>query len=83
MQIMTQLAFQTQAEADGKWRRLQLSHDQLSTYFAGLEAIESARSDTNFTVQDFNRRVLRMGAVEPRFIEPLLKNEPPGTAQPK
>jgi uncharacterized protein (DUF885 family) len=75
MHLMMDQAFQTKSEAEGKWRRLQLSHDQLSTYFAGLEAFTEARENANLTVAEFNRRVLEMGAVEPRFIQPLLKNK--------
>lgn len=71
-------AYQERSEAQGKWHRLQLSHDQLSSYFVGLEAIrraeasERARLGGAFDVGHFNAALLGMGSVEPRFIEPLL-----------
>ena len=71
-------AYQEHAQAIGKWHRLQLSHDQLTSYFVGLDAIRQAeatereRLGSAFDVADFNRRLLLMGGVEPRFIGPLL-----------
>jgi hypothetical protein len=84
--LLERQAFQEHAQALGKWHRLQLSHDQLTTYFVGLDAIrkaeaaDRARLGTAFTVADFNKRLLLMGGVEPRFIQPLL--EPPVTPSP-
>ena len=72
MSLLVDGAFQEPAEAEGKWHRLELSHDQLSTYFIGLDAIETARAHAHLPMAEFNRRLLRMGSVEPRFIEPLL-----------
>jgi len=72
MSLLVDGAYQEPAEAEGKWHRLELSHDQLSTYFIGLDAIETARASAHLPVPEFNRRLLRMGSVEPRFIEPLL-----------
>jgi uncharacterized protein (DUF885 family) len=67
-------AFQEHAEAQTKWHRLSLSHDQLSTYFVGLDAIQRARASSlsRFDVAAFNRRLLDIGDVEPRFIQGLL-----------
>ena len=72
--FLQQKAFQERAEADNKWHRLQVSHVQLSTYYAGLEAIERARGDTQsrYDRNGFNRRLLQMGDVEPRFIDGAL-----------
>jgi hypothetical protein len=67
-------AFQEHAEALTKWRRLEVSHDQLSSYFVGFEAIQRARaaSRARYGLAAFNRRLLQMGDVEPRFIRQLL-----------
>jgi hypothetical protein len=71
-------AFQDSAQAVNKWHRLEVSHDQLSTYFVGLDAIRQAQAadrrsrGPGFSVTDFNARLLRMGSVEPRFISALL-----------
>ena len=66
-------AFQEDAEMELKWNRLELSHDQLSSYFVGLDAIEQARGAHPGPVADFNRKLLEMGSVEPRFIPALMK----------
>ncbi len=69
-------AFQEHAEALTKWNRLQLSHDQLSSYFVGLDAILEAQRGASLSVSAFNRKLLEMGSVEPRFIAPLLTTAP-------
>ena len=86
LDFLERQAFQEHAQAIGKWHRLQLSHDQLTTYFVGLDAIrkaeaaERARLGPSFGVADFNKRLLLMGGVEPRFIGPLLA--PPASPSP-
>ena len=72
-------AFQDSAQAEGKWHRLEVSHDQLSSYFVGLDAITQAkkaqmqRSGAGFDVAAFNARLLAMGSVEPRAIASLMQ----------
>ena len=72
-------AFQDSAQAEGKWHRLEVSHDQLSSYFVGLDAITQAknaqlqRSGAHFDLAGFNARLLAMGSVEPRAIATLLQ----------
>ena len=75
MQLLAQ-AFQEPSEAQTKWHRLELSHDQLSSYFVGLDAIQQARLAHPGSVAAFNKRLLDMGSVEPRFIAPLLNETP-------
>jgi hypothetical protein len=76
--LLERQAFQERSQALTKWHRIQLSHDQLTSYFVGLDAIRKAqaadreRFGTAYETADFNRRVLALGAVEPRFIAPLL-----------
>ncbi|MDB5039758.1 MAG: hypothetical protein JWN27_484 [Candidatus Eremiobacteraeota bacterium] len=65
-------AFQEKAEAEGKWHRLQLSYVQLSSYFAGLDAIERAENASPLDQRAFAKRLLDMGSVEPRSIPALL-----------
>lgn len=78
-------AYQETSEVLTKWNRLQLSHNQLSSYFVGLDAIrraeaaERARLGTDFKVADFNGALLRMGSVEPRFIQKMM-DQPSRTA---
>ena len=70
--LMVNGAFQESAEAEGKWHRLQLSHVQLATYYAGLDTIERARAASGLDAKAFAARLLAMGAVEPRAIATLL-----------
>lgn len=76
--LLEREAYQERSEAQTKWHRLQLSHDQLTSYFVGLDAIRHAeaaerrRLRTAFTVAGFNAALLRMGSVEPRDVETLM-----------
>jgi uncharacterized protein (DUF885 family) len=76
--LLERQAYQERSQALTKWHRIQLSHDQLTSYFVGLDAIRKAqaadreRFGTAYETADFNRRLLALGAVEPRFIAPLL-----------
>ena len=69
-------AFQENSEMEIKWHRLELSHDQLSSYFVGLDAIGQARHSYPGSVATFNRKLLDMGSVEPRFIKTLMSESP-------
>lgn len=76
--LLERQAYQERSEADTKWHRLLLSHDQLTTYFVGLDAIRHAqaaereRLGNAFDLGRFNAALLAMGSVEPRYIGPLL-----------
>jgi hypothetical protein len=76
--LLERQAYQERSQALTKWHRIQLSHDQLTSYFVGLDAIRKAqaadreRFATAYETADFNRRLLALGGVEPRFIAPLL-----------
>src|SRR3546814_14209043 len=43
MELLTREAFQSETEAKGKWRRVQLSSVQLTFSFAGFSAIYASR----------------------------------------
>jgi len=74
-------AFEERSQAQQKWHRLQLSHDQLTSYFVGLDAIRGAEAAQRaklregFNLARFNASLLEMGSVEPRFIRSLLQAE--------
>ncbi|MBC5800040.1 MAG: DUF885 domain-containing protein [Candidatus Eremiobacteraeota bacterium] len=80
--LLERQAYQERSEALTKWHRLQLSHDQLTSYFVGLDAIRRAEAAERskrggaFDVARFNAALLKMGSVEPRFIAPLLNAAP-------
>lgn len=76
--LLVRQAFQEQAQFETKWHRLQLSHNQLSSYYVGLDAIARTRDGIrrelgpNYDLAAFNLALLRLGSVEPRFVAPLL-----------
>ncbi len=72
IRLMVDDAFQESSEAESKWHRLQLTHVQLATYFAGLDAIERARATSGLDAKTFAARLIAIGAVEPRAIPALL-----------
>jgi hypothetical protein len=79
LELLEREAFQDSAQAVNKWHRLEVSHDQLSSYFVGLDAITQERAaemrerGTRFDVADFNARLLKMGSVEPRAVATLMQ----------
>ncbi len=81
--LLERQAYQEKSEAQTKWHRLQLSHVQLTSYFAGLdairrsEAVERMRLGASYDVAKFNAALLAIGSVEPRYIAPLLGNAAP------
>lgn len=76
--FLEQGAFQDTAQAETKWHRLEVSHDQLSSYFVGLDAITQAENarraalGSAFSVASYNAALLRMGSVEPRSVATLI-----------
>jgi uncharacterized protein (DUF885 family) len=78
MELMTQDAFQTQAEAEGKLQRVKLSSTQLPTYYVGLrEWLEfrkkyQAAAGSNFDLLKFHDRVLDEGPLPVPIVEKLV-----------
>jgi uncharacterized protein (DUF885 family) len=78
LELMTQDAFQTQAEAEGKLQRAKLSSTQLPTYYVGLrEWLEFRRqyqsaAGKNFDMLKFHDRVLDEGPLPVRIVEKLV-----------
>ncbi len=76
--LLVRQAYQDRSQVETKWHRLELSHNQLSSYFVGLDAIMHARADIQaklgdrFNLAAFNMALLHIGSVEPRDIEPLV-----------
>jgi uncharacterized protein (DUF885 family) len=81
MRLLTQVAFQEEREAAGKWRRAQLSFTQLSTYFVGyqehLETRAAAQSAQGaaFNLKTYHDGVLSFGSPPARYARALLLNE--------
>jgi uncharacterized protein (DUF885 family) len=78
MDLMTNDAFQTQAEAEGKLRRAKLSSTQLPTYYVGLRewfAFRKRYEDAagkNFNLMKFHDAVLDLGPLPVPIVEKLL-----------
>lgn len=78
MCLMTEEAFQTQAEAEGKLRRAKLSSTQLPTYYAGLREWLAFRktyeafAGQKFDMLDFHNKVLDEGALPVGSVQKLM-----------
>ena len=82
MDLMVNKTFQQEREADGKWKRAQLTSTQLATYFVGAQehfdmrkAVE-ARQGTAFSAKQYHDKVLSYGAPPVRFVRQLMLDEP-------
>jgi Bacterial protein of unknown function (DUF885) len=76
--LLIRQAYQNDAQFSNKWHRLQLSHNQLSSYYVGLDTIMRARAAMQTKLGDrydlaaFNQALLDIGSVEPRYVEQLV-----------
>jgi hypothetical protein len=79
--LLVRQAYQERAQVDTKWHRLQLSHNQLSSYYVGLDAITRTRDamktalGDRFDLAAFNQALLAIGSVEPRYVLPLVARQ--------
>jgi uncharacterized protein (DUF885 family) len=80
-------AFQTETEARGKWRRVQLSSVQLTSYFAGFSEIyefreqQKLRLGERFKLKDFHNQFLSYGSVPVKTIRELMGEPETAVAQ--
>ena len=76
--LLTREAFQSAAEASSKWRRVQLTSVQLTSYFAGYAAIYDLREQLKrthpdqFDLEQFHERFLSYGNAPVRIIKELM-----------
>jgi len=82
LDLLTRQAFQTEAEATEKWRRVQLTNVQLTSYFSGYAAIldlretlKRERPDT-FDLKRFHEQFLSYGSAPVRVIRELMLGDP-------
>ena len=81
IQLLTHEAFQSQEEATAKWRRVQLSSVQLTSYFAGYSEIydfrEKLKQDqgANFDLKRFHEQFLSYGSSPVKLIEQLMQGK--------
>lgn len=78
--LLINQAFQTQAEADGKWNRVQYTSVQLSSYFSGYADIMDFREQVKqqmgdkFKLKDFHEQFLSYGSAPVAQIKYLMLN---------
>ncbi|HEY3819994.1 MAG TPA: DUF885 domain-containing protein [Polyangiaceae bacterium] len=76
LELMTEQAFQEDAEAAGKWTRARISSGQLSTYFYGYREFrrlrEAAEKSPEFRERPYHDRLLAFGAPPMRELRWLL-----------
>jgi uncharacterized protein (DUF885 family) len=71
-------AFQQEAEAKGKWRRVTLSQVQLCSYFSGFSEIYSLREELKqkegdkFNLKAFHEKFLSYGSAPVKYIRELM-----------
>ncbi len=83
MQLMTVRGYQEDGEAAGKWRRVQLSSTQLSTYYVGYLEVSRLATDLraaqpSWSLRQVHDAVLSFGSPPVRYLRQLL-GLPPAT----
>jgi len=77
--LLTRQAFQTRREATEKWRRVQLSSVQLTSYFSGYSEIMDLREQrkqvlgSRFVLKDFHEQFLSYGSAPVKVIKELMQ----------
>jgi len=78
MHLLTKEAFQQQAEAEGKWRRVSVSNVQLTSYFTGYKEIIDLRKayqhklGSIFDLKSFHEKFLSYGSAPVKYIKDLM-----------
>jgi uncharacterized protein (DUF885 family) len=77
MELMTVRGYQEDGEAAGKWRRVQLSSTQLSTYYVGYLEVsglvaELRRTHPSWSDRQLHDEVLNYGSPPVRYLRQLL-----------
>jgi len=74
LNLLTHEAFQQQAEAEGKWKRVSVSSVQLDSYYTGYKEITDLRDDykskmgDQYKLKDFNEKFLSYGSAPVKLI---------------
>ncbi|WP_317173724.1 DUF885 domain-containing protein [Mucilaginibacter rigui] len=75
IKMLTKEAFQQQAEADGKWKRVSVSSVQLTSYYTGYKEINALheewkkRQASKYKLKQFNEKFLSYGSAPVKFIK--------------
>jgi uncharacterized protein (DUF885 family) len=84
--LLTHEAFQQQAEAEGKWKRVSVTSVQLDSYFTGYKEIMDLRDQwktrqgDQYKLKDFNEKFLSYGNAPVKLIkDAMLAKQPSAT----
>lgn len=78
MHLLVDEAFQQQAEAEGKWRRVSLTQVQLTSYFTGFTEIYDLREELKkkmgkqFNLKAFHEKFLSYGSAPVKYIREMM-----------
>jgi len=78
LNLLTNEAFQQQAEAEGKWKRASLTQVQLCCYFTGYSEIYDFREELKkemgdkFNLKTFHEQFLSYGSAPVKYIKELM-----------
>ncbi|POY38036.1 DUF885 domain-containing protein [Solitalea longa] len=81
IKLLTYEAFQQQAEATGKWKRVSVTQVQLTSYFTGFTEIYNLREELKkkegdkFNLKAFHEKFLSYGSAPVKYIKELMLNE--------
>lgn len=84
LKFLTREAFQQEAEADGKWKRVSITSVQLDSYYTGYKEIMELREaykkkmGDKYKLKDFNEKFLSYGSAPVKYIkEAMLAKDKP------
>lgn len=78
LRLLTREAFQQQAEAEGKWKRVSVTSVQLTSYYSGYQAIYNLREEikkregARFNLRAFHEKFLSYGSAPVKYISDLM-----------
>ena len=81
MNLLVNEAFQQQAEAEGKWKRVSVTQVQLCSYFTGYKEIYDFRAELmkkegdKFNLKQFHEKFLSYGSAPVKYIKELMLSE--------
>ncbi len=81
LHLLVDEAFQQQAEAEGKWKRVSLTQVQLCSYFSGYTEIYDFREELKkqqgekFNLKAFHEKFLSYGSAPVKYIKNLMLKE--------
>lgn len=81
LNLLVNEAFQQQAEAEGKWRRVSVTSVQLCSYFSGFTEIYDFREELKakegdkFNLKNFHEKFLSYGSAPVKYIKSMMLSE--------